>query len=53
MHKLAPGDRVRHRRRDQYGTFVSKTVDPDTVWVEFDDGEEEKVSRDQLAKVTS
>lgn len=49
---LRPGDYVRHRRRDEYGVFVSKTSDPETVIVKFDGGDEEKVSRSQLAKVT-
>ena len=53
MHKLRIGDRIRHRRRDQYGTYGGVTSDPTVAWVTFD-GELDpvKVSRDQLAKVT-
>jgi hypothetical protein len=56
--RLDYNDRIRHRRRDQYGTFKGDTYngvpagDAVTVWVVFD-GEDtaERVSRDQLAKV--
>lgn len=44
------GDRVYHSRRDEYGTFEGPTVDKDTVWVKFDGGESEKVSRHLLVK---
>ncbi len=56
MHKLRIDDRVRHRGRDQYGTYKGPddTPDPDAVWVRFDGGDDdEKVSREQLSKVAS
>lgn len=53
MHKLEPGDRVYHRRRHESGTYrgIDKE-DPsgETVWVEFDSGDELMVSRDNLSK---
>ena len=56
--KLHYNDKIRHRRRDQYGIFKGDTYqgvpagDADTVWVIFDDEDTaERVSRDQLAKV--
>ena len=50
--KLRPGDRVRHRRRDQYGTYQGPAAHPDDAWVRFDgELDAEVVSRHQLAKV--
>jgi hypothetical protein len=56
--RLTTGDQIRHRRRNQYGTFHGDTFngvpagDADTVWVVFDGSDTaERVSRHQLAKV--
>lgn len=51
--KIRPGDKVRHRRRDQYGVYSSDVAgDPDSAMVTFEgDDVPTKVSRDQLAKV--
>jgi len=54
MMELSPGDRVYHRRRDEYGIFRAvDEADPSggTVWVEFDSGDTLMVSRDWLSKV--
>jgi hypothetical protein len=55
MHKLEPGDRVYHRRRQESGTYRGlDEADPSgaTVWVEFDSGDELMVSRHLLSKET-
>jgi hypothetical protein len=55
VHKLRPGDWGLHRRRNEYGVFLSVAKADrtgDTVLVRFDGGAEENVSRDLLSKVT-
>ena len=46
---FVPGQRVYHRQLDQFGTY--ERVDfflPETSFVEFDDGQERKVTTAQL-----
>lgn len=50
--KLRTGDRIRHRRRNQYGTYMGPSTRECDAEVKFDgDDFVQIVSRDQLAKV--